>query len=85
MWCFVTDESLDWGEIANVELEKYKAYSGGGMQEFFDREGGGGPRSFFSFFNTKWDGEYFQSYKFLGSSKAVKWDPVVARILVSDK
>lgn len=28
MWCFVTDESLDWGEIANVELEKYKAYSG---------------------------------------------------------
>ena len=29
MWCFVTDESLDWGEIANVELEKYKAYPGG--------------------------------------------------------
>lgn len=81
MWCFVTDESLDWGEIANVELEKYKAYSGG-MQEFFDREGGGAKKFLF---NTKWDGEYFQSYKFLGSSKAVKWDPVVARILVSDK
>lgn len=55
------------------------------MQEFFDREGGGAQEVFFLFFNTKWDGEYFQSYKFLGSSKAVKWDPVVARILVSDK
>ena len=48
MWCFVTDESLDWGEIANVELEKYKAYSGG-MQEFFDREGGGAKKFFFFF------------------------------------
>lgn len=54
------------------------------MQEFFDKEGGV-YQVFFLFFNTKWDGEYFQSYKFLGNSKAVKWDPVVARILVSDK